>query len=364
MKRFSHNVSISFCSVVVITFASHAKGRRFDPGQKQIIFFYFYFLFRFCFHWWYYSVLSKLHLLFVNIFTGSSKNEWNAYPGSLVGVSTPEPLGFVTAISAWPLPCGPFIRTNSQRVCGPAPLNRPNVILCANLELILDCCVVEREQRGETSNHISCQLWTCYLLLHRKLFSVHHIVSSLRILHLELSHRDRWPPIQRKPFHHHVPLCHRIPVKSQKWKRIPAITICMDVYLVEIVDHKANVWIGHIFAIAFGIHFSSTRRRIHFLWVPSQYLQLFWRGACANGQRERIVELMYDKIEIDCLFPINIRIANGQFPGILAVDIDFRFILWHMPWRAFHMFLSYEKQQVVWINVLFGFGLKKKVSHE
>lgn len=61
------------------------------------------------------------------------------YPGSLVGVSTPDPFGLVTAISACPLPCGPFILTNSHRVCGPAPLNNPNVIRCANFELMLDC---------------------------------------------------------------------------------------------------------------------------------------------------------------------------------------------------------------------------------
>ena len=29
-------LSTSFCGVVVITFALHAKGLRFDPGQKQV----------------------------------------------------------------------------------------------------------------------------------------------------------------------------------------------------------------------------------------------------------------------------------------------------------------------------------------
>ena len=29
------NISSSFLSVVVITCASHAQGRRFDPGRKQ-----------------------------------------------------------------------------------------------------------------------------------------------------------------------------------------------------------------------------------------------------------------------------------------------------------------------------------------
>lgn len=124
------------------------------------------------------------------------------YPGSLVGVSTPEPFGFVTAISAWPLPCGPFIRTNSQRVCGPPPLNSPNVILCANFELILDCYnfwmgnkrkiqenrqrEMEREKEKRRKAYCSQMIdwqqefgvfafsWFAFLLVHRRLFSVHH----------------------------------------------------------------------------------------------------------------------------------------------------------------------------------------------
>lgn len=60
-------------------------------------------------------------------------------PGSEVGVSTPEPLGLVTAISAWPLPCGPFIRTNSHRWAVEFE-NRPKVIFCAIFVPRLDCC--------------------------------------------------------------------------------------------------------------------------------------------------------------------------------------------------------------------------------
>ena len=35
-------IDVSFRSVVVITFASHAKGPQFEPGRKQIIFLLFY----------------------------------------------------------------------------------------------------------------------------------------------------------------------------------------------------------------------------------------------------------------------------------------------------------------------------------
>jgi hypothetical protein len=34
-------IYLSFRSVAVITFASHAKGRRFEPGRKHLFFFFF-----------------------------------------------------------------------------------------------------------------------------------------------------------------------------------------------------------------------------------------------------------------------------------------------------------------------------------
>ena len=49
-----------------------------------------------------------------------------------------SPLGLVTAISAWPCPWGPFIRTNSIR-CEPPPANRFSIIRWATLLLRLAC---------------------------------------------------------------------------------------------------------------------------------------------------------------------------------------------------------------------------------
>lgn len=52
------------------------------------------------------------------------------------------PFGLVTAISACPLPCGPFMRTNSI-LCDPPPEKSPIIILWATLLLKLACEITD-----------------------------------------------------------------------------------------------------------------------------------------------------------------------------------------------------------------------------
>ncbi|GBP54129.1 Phosphatidylcholine:ceramide cholinephosphotransferase 1 [Eumeta japonica] len=59
-------------------------------------------------------------------------------------------------------------------------------------------------------------------------------------------------------------------------------------------------------------------RPAHLLRMPAQHLQLFGAGACADGQRQRVVELMDDQVQVDSLLPVDLRVADRQFLGILA----------------------------------------------
>lgn len=60
----------------------------------------------------------------------------------------------------------------------------------------------------------------------------------------------------------------------------------------------------------------------HLLRVPLQDLQLLWAGTRANGQRERVVELVYNQVQINGLLPVDFRITDGQFLRVLAKYFD------------------------------------------
>lgn len=51
--------------------------------------------------------------------------------------------------------------------------------------------------------------------------------------------------------------------------------------------------------------------------MPLEDLQFLRTGARADGQRECVVKLVDDEVEVHRLFPVNVGVANGQLLGVL-----------------------------------------------
>lgn len=117
--------------------------------------------------------------------------------------------------------------------------------------------------------------------------------------------------------------------------------------------------------------------------MAAQHLQLLGRRARADGQRERVVELMDDQIQVDRFLPVDVRIADGQFARVFAIDVDLglprtgmesasacfslqlwtavanfagtHIVFWQIPRRSLDVLFAHEKQNIIGLGVV-GIG--------
>lgn len=62
----------------------------------------------------------------------------------------------------------------------------------------------------------------------------------------------------------------------------------------------------------------------HLLRVSPQHLQLLGTGACANRERQCVVELVHYQVQVDGLFPVDLGVADRELLGVFAEDLDVR----------------------------------------
>lgn len=53
--------------------------------------------------------------------------------------------------------------------------------------------------------------------------------------------------------------------------------------------------------------------------MATQHLQVLGAGAGADSQREGVVKLVNDEIEVHCLLPVHIRVTDGQLTTVSSV---------------------------------------------
>lgn len=57
------------------------------------------------------------------------------------------------------------------------------------------------------------------------------------------------------------------------------------------------------------------------LWVSAQHLEVLGAGAGAYGQREGVVKLVDDEVQVHCLLPVHIRVTNGQLATVSPIHL-------------------------------------------
>lgn len=91
-------------------------------------------------------------------------------------------------------------------------------------------------------------------------------------------------------------------------------------------------------------------------------MQFLGARSCADRQRERVVELVHDEIQVHSFLPINVGIADWQFLAVLAKHIDLGLELGQISRRGLHVLLADEEEQVVAVDGVLR--LKEEVTDE
>lgn len=96
--------------------------------------------------------------------------------------------------------------------------------------------------------------------------------------------------------------------------------------------------------------------------IADSHLQFLGARSRTNRQGERIVELMYDEIQVHGFFPIDVGIADRQFFAVFTKYIDLSLELGQIPRRSLHMFFSNKEKQIVAVDSMLR--LKQEVPDE
>lgn len=91
-------------------------------------------------------------------------------------------------------------------------------------------------------------------------------------------------------------------------------------------------------------------------------LQFLGTRSRADGQSERVIELMHDEIQVHGFLPIDVGIADRQFLAVLTKDVDLGLEFGQISRRRLHVLLANEEEQIVTVDGVLR--LKEEVSHE